>query len=61
MPKRLDESFSSTTWKKSLTGDAGVEIDLSKLTISQTGEIQPSGANELPAPPHPEKAKQRAD
>ncbi len=50
MSKRLDESFSSATWKKSLTGDPGVEIDLSKITISPSGQLQPSQSEKAPAP-----------
>lgn len=40
--KRLDESFSLEAARRYLSFDAGVEIDLSKICISESGEVQPA-------------------
>ncbi len=40
--KRLDESFTGKTLKKSLTGNSEVEIDYSQIEISDDGEIVPA-------------------
>ncbi|MBW8002994.1 MAG: hypothetical protein FVQ80_13415 [Planctomycetes bacterium] len=37
--KRLDESFTGKTLKRSLTGNSEVEIDYSQIEISDEGEI----------------------
>jgi hypothetical protein len=42
--KRLDESLDSKALKKSLTGNSGVEIDLSKRVISPSGQVQPAAS-----------------
>jgi len=39
---RLDESLSLKAMKKNLTGRTGVTIDLSKISMSPSGNIQPS-------------------
>ncbi len=38
-PHRLDESLSYFC-KKSLNGDEAIEIDLSKITVSESGHIK---------------------
>lgn len=43
--RRLDESLSIQTIRKSLTGKTDVTIDLSKISISPSGNIQPSNNN----------------
>ena len=45
--KRLDESFTGKTLKKSLTGNSEVEIDYSQIDISDEGEIiQPQNSTD---------------
>ena len=45
--RRLDQSFSATTWHKSLTGEIGVAVDWSQFVISRNGELQlaPNGSS----------------
>ncbi len=40
--KRLDESLSCSIIRKSLYGTAGYEIDISKIKISDSGNVQPA-------------------
>ena len=49
--KRLDESLSAATWKKSLTGNPGVEVDWGKVVISNSGELQPASSGSSQVPP----------
>jgi hypothetical protein len=39
--KRLDESLSKECLYKSKTGKVSVHIDLSKITVSPSGNLQP--------------------
>jgi hypothetical protein len=50
--RRLDQSFSATTWRKSLTGEIGVTVDWSQFVISRNGELQlaPNGADRVFSP-----------
>ncbi len=41
--KRLDESLSKTLWEKLSTGKISIDIDLSKISVSSSGNIQPRG------------------
>jgi hypothetical protein len=47
--RRLDESWSAETFSKSLTGNSNVSIDLNRIQISPSGQVQP--AHE-PSPGH---------
>jgi hypothetical protein len=49
-PARLDESLNVEALRKSLTGNVNVEPDLSRLTISPSGQVQP--IDSPPAPSH---------
>jgi hypothetical protein len=44
--KRLDESLSNDSLVKSLTGKPNVEIDVSTITVSASGNIQPAANNQ---------------
>jgi len=50
--KRLDESLSINSLEKSLTGKVNVRPALSRITISDTGHVQPSATTPA-APPAP--------
>lgn len=41
---RLDESLSSRTLSKTLTGNSNVTIDTSRISISPTGQVQPASS-----------------
>ena len=44
--KRLDESLSSETFLKSLTGNIDVEINPDAFSISNSGILQPNTSNQ---------------
>jgi len=48
LAKRLDESLDSRTLTKTLTGDSGAKIDLSKIKISPSGQVQPADSPRKP-------------
>ena len=50
---RLDESFTGEGLRKNFSGRAGVAPDLDKITISESGELQPkaNSATQLPQQP----------
>jgi hypothetical protein len=54
--RRLDQSFSSTAWRKSLTGEIGVTVDWSQFVISRNGELQlpANGSSARPSRPKAE-------
>ena len=45
-PTRLDESLSTETFKKSLTGDLNITIDATKIKISPSGSVVPANSAE---------------
>jgi hypothetical protein len=47
--KRLDESLSIDALRKSLTGNANTRPALSRIQISQTGQVQPKDSETAPA------------
>jgi len=58
--RRLDESLSIEAFRKSLSGDTDVRPALDRLTVSQSGQIQPASpppsatatSPQSPAAPH---------
>jgi len=46
LAKRLDESLDSRTLTKTLAGDSGAKIDLSKIKISPSGQVQPADSQQ---------------
>jgi hypothetical protein len=50
--RRLDDSLSIATFKKSLTGEIDVTIDWSQFVISRNGELElaPNGADRASSP-----------
>ena len=44
--KRLDESLSNDSLVKSLTGKPNVDIDVSTITVSASGNIQPATSDQ---------------
>ena len=49
-PSRVDRSLSAQEFYKSLTGNAGVKPDLSKITISPSGQVQPVDSQQSQSP-----------
>jgi hypothetical protein len=47
--KRLDESLSNDSLSKSLTGRPNVHIDVSTITVSASGNIQPAASEQHPS------------
>jgi hypothetical protein len=48
--KRLDESLSIDSFQKSLTGKVNVRPALDRITISETGHVQPKTTPSSPPP-----------
>jgi len=48
--KRLDESLSNDSLFRSLTGKPNVDIDVSTITVSASGNIQPAPSDEHSSP-----------